>query len=107
MDDSVKGPKVLPFLLWDGEDTTFTARRTDQYTGQPLAYPENTIAKIIFTSGKNIAEFNGTINGDSAVFLIKSDAVANIRNNATWKLQIVIDGRSESPIIGKVSRKNV
>lgn len=105
--EGLDGPKVLTFPLWDGQDTKFTARRTDPHTGQPLAYPENTTAKIIFTSGKNKAEFNATIDGDSALFVIDSDAVSNIRNNATWRLQFVIDGRSESPVIGKVSRKNV
>lgn len=101
------GPRVLTFPLWQGQDTKFTARRTDPHTGQPLAYPEDTSAKIVFTSGKNTAEFSATIEGDSASFVIDSDAVSGIRNNATWRLQFVIDGRSESPVIGRVSRKNV
>lgn len=106
MADELGGPKVLSFPLWRGQDTKFTARRKDPITGMAMNYSPNTVARIVFTSGKTVAEFAATIEGDTATFTIDNDSVANIRNNATWRLQFTIDGVDESPVVGKVVRKD-
>lgn len=106
MADELGGPKVLSFPLWRGQDTKFTARRKDPLTGMAVNYSSGTVAKIVFTSGKTVAEFHATIEGDAATFVIDHSQVTNIRNNATWRLQFTIDGVDESPVVGKVVRKD-
>lgn len=101
------GPKVMQFPLWRGQDTTFIARRKDADSGNYVHYAPGTIAKIIFTSGSNVFEIVGNIYGDAASFVIQNSIVENVRNNAAWRLQFTIDGRDESPVVGKVIRKDV
>jgi len=101
------GPKVLTFPLWKGQDTKFVARRKDPASGNYVHYSDNTTAKIIFISGVSSVEFDAVIDGETATFVIESAAVESIRNNATWRLQFTVDGRDESPVIGKVERKDV
>lgn len=102
------GPKVLTFPLWRGQDTVFTARRKDPVSGNYVHYAPGTTAKIIFTSGSNVVEIEAkSISGGIAYFDIKSADVENVRGNATWRVQFTVNGRDESPVIGKVVRKDV
>lgn len=99
------GPKVLEFPLWEGQDTTFTARRKHQ--GKFVPYDPATTAKIIFTSGTTVVEIPGIIAGDTAAFDVRSEEVVNIRSGATWRVQFTTNAVEEAPVIGKVSRKYV
>lgn len=101
------GPKVMQLPLWRGQDTKFVARRRDPDSGNYVHYADGTIAKIIFVSGQNVVEVIGDIYGDTAMFVIHSDDVLNVRSNASWRLQFTVDGRDESPVVGKVIRKDV
>lgn len=101
------GPKVMQFPLWHGQDTEFVARRKDNDSGNYVDYAPNTAAKIIFTSGQNVIEVEAKkISGQYAFFVIEHALVENVRNNSTWRLQFTVDGRDESPVIGKVVRKD-
>lgn len=100
------GPQVLNFPLWRGQDTSFVARRKDKNSGHYVNFAEDTIAKLIFTSGTTTVEVEGEIKGNAVFFIVRSDEVESIRNNASWRIQFTIDGRNESPVIGKVVRKD-
>lgn len=106
MADLLSGPRVVTFPLWRGQDTYFVVRRKDPDTGAFIDYDETTSAKVVFISGKNEVEFEATISGDSAQFHIDDAAVADVKNNSTWRLQFTIDGIDKAPVIGKVSRKD-
>lgn len=106
MPDLLSGPRVITFPLWKGNDTYFVVKRKDPNTGDEIDYDENTTAKVVFTSGKVEVEFQATIVGSEAQFLIDDASVVDVKNNSTWRLQFTIDGRDKSPVIGKVSRKD-
>ena len=101
------GPKVMQFPLWRGQDTKFVVRRKDPVSGTHVFFTPGTTAKIVFTSGSNVVEVEpDRIENDTASFIIRSSDVESVRNNATWRLQFTVDGLDESPVIGKVVRKD-
>ena len=106
MADFLTGPKTFTFPLWRGQDTAFTIRRKHPTTGAYVDYPENTTAKIVFTSSNTDYEFNAVIDGHEARFSINDDDVVNVRTNSVWRLQFNFGGADRTPVNGKVVRKD-
>lgn len=105
-DFPLKGPKSYPIPLWRGQDTCFTIYRRDPETGEHIDYDEDTVVKIVFTTGVVDYEFFAEIDGPRAKFVIDDQAVLDVRSNSIWRLQFVINGRDRAPIVGKVVRKD-